>query len=41
MNLATYFESLRSRILTDSFVVDVDILRERDRSQIPVTVARI
>jgi hypothetical protein len=33
MNIAAYFESLRSRILTDSFIADVDILRERNRSK--------
>lgn len=33
MNIAVYFESLRNRILADSFIVNVDVLRERNRSK--------
>ena len=33
MNISDYFESLRLRILNDSFILHVDILRERNRSK--------
>jgi len=33
MNIADYFESLRSRILNDSFILHVDIIKERNRSK--------
>lgn len=33
MNISDYFESLRLRILNDSFILHVEILRERNRSK--------
>ena len=33
MSISDYFESLRLRILNDSFILHVDILRERNRSK--------
>ena len=33
MNISDYFESLRLCILNDSFILHVDILRERNRSK--------
>jgi len=32
MNIAEYFESVKERILTDSFVLDLKILKQVDRS---------
>lgn len=33
MNIAEYFKSVKKRILTDSFIVDFEVLKERDRSK--------
>ena len=41
MNVAEYFESVKERILTDSFVLDLKILKQVDRSNNGHLPARI